>query len=159
MTNRVLRWLSALSLVMLTLEVVWIVADPRPHFVALSSPIDPSEPRRAFITNLILPLPTVAVCLLSGLSTLVVSSQRRQWGWCAGAVICFAVFLYGSTPSILVYAFAWIGGWIEPGHRPFQGGHPVDVYHLYQFVLVVAPLAILALVYAWSQRPPAPAAS
>jgi hypothetical protein len=163
MTNRVLRWLSAIALVMLTLVVVWIVSTPPqsgPQFVPVPPPIHLSFVQRAAITITILPYTTAAVCLLSGLITLVVSSQRKQWGWFAGAVICFAVYLYGSMLPVNYSAEGWISTWI----RPFLGAHAVEVlntglFFLYTFVLVVAPMAILALVYAWPQRKPAPAAS
>jgi hypothetical protein len=143
--DRVQRWLSTISLVLLALDAAWALsALPRfatLHFVAGWGPA-------YLLGHLLLPPTAAAVCEVAGAATLVVSVQRKQWGWVIGAVLCLVVHYFGglalSFPAAvkLLYTLA-------------SGAYLVGIYLTLYSILGLAPMAVLAAVYAWTRRQPA----
>jgi len=144
MTERVLRWLSATALIVLVLAAAWHIAL-LPSFVA-HLPIGLGWGPAYVLGHLVLPTTAVAICEVAGVATLVVSLQRKQWGWFVGALLCLLPHFYAS----LVLAF--------PQGISFLYKLASSVYqlsiHLTLFsFLAVTPIVLLALVYAWTRRP------
>ena len=136
MTNRVLRWLSALSLALVALEAAWLFGNAP---VLLDA--------RAYILSFVLlPYTAVAVSEVTGVAVLVVSLQRQQWGWFTGALLCLVFRFYAGVavafPASFRILHALAGGPLTMS----------SVLYLYEVVVSLSPIVLLALVYAWTRR-------
>jgi hypothetical protein len=153
MTDRVLRWLSAVSLALSLLLAVWFVTElahrPNPILGTLS----PVAGTIYLLALLLFPAAVGGICLVAGVATLVVSAQHRQWGWFTAALVCLAVFFYGNVatlfPAFRVLLFADLG-------RAYTLSAD---YALFDYVLVRVPLVAVTLIYAWTRRGTSPASA
>lgn len=141
MTNRVLRWLSAISLVMLALVAAWMFASMTR--ILPSATIVPYPTFVAYILALVLlPTTVVAVCEVAGVATLVVSLQRKQWGWVVGTLLCLIVHFYGGSALTLPLGINIL--------NIFGTSSYALRVTLYSF-LFVTPLVLVAFAYAWTR--------
>jgi hypothetical protein len=148
MTDRVLRLLSVVSLVLLALDATWNLIT-LPTFVVhlpLVTSIDPEY----ILGYLVLPTTATSIGEVTGVVTLVVSLQRRQWGWFSAALACLVAYSYAGLaldfPASITFLYKLTG---EGGTYFLRAG--VTLY----YVLVLMPLVVLATVYAWTRRKPA----
>jgi hypothetical protein len=149
MTERVLRWLSATALTALVL-VAAVNIGFLPSFVA-HFPLGPGWGPAYVLGRLVLPTTAVAVCEVTGVATLVVSLQRKQWGWFVGALLCLLLHFYASL------ALAFPAG-VNILYKLASSAYLLSIYLTLYTFLAVTPIALLALVYAWTRRYP-PSAS
>ena len=148
-TDRVLRWLSAISLVLLVLVAAWHLGlvPSFPVHLPIVTAIGPEY----ILSYLLLPATATAVCDVTGVATFVVSMQRKQWTWFVGALICLVVHFYSglalSFPAGIAFLYRLAGS-------AFALTNYVTLYD----VLALTPIVVLAFAYAWTRRQP-PSAS
>jgi hypothetical protein len=143
MTDRVLRWLSSIALVLLLL------------FTALSLGTLPAYAARFellqrwgtvyIVSFLLVPAAAGALCDVAGIATLVVTAQRKQWGWFAGMLICLAFHYFAGLtvdfPAGIIFRYMPIGGSLG-----------LRALFTISSVVLLAPMLVLAFVYAWTRR-------
>lgn len=153
MTDRALRVTSLIAVILLAINAIWLLLPWALPWVSTTFGLDPvlapSSMAASLLTYQILPSSSVALGLVSGMIVLVISAQRRQWAWFTGAIICLIVYFYAdillSVPWFIQAAFEANRGSLTPGLY-------VRFVTFYSSALIVAPLVILALVYAWTRR-------
>ena len=139
MTNRVLRWLSTISLVLLALVVAWTFSPMAWTWIV---PPTTSVTYLYILGLVLLPTTVVAVCEITGVATLVVSLQRKHWGWFVGMLLCLIVHFYsGSALTLLGINILNI----------FGSGSSVLRVMLYGY-LALTPLVVVVLIYIWTRR-------
>lgn len=152
MTDRVLRWLSAVSLVLLALDAAWNIGT-LPSF-AVHLPLVTGWGPQYILGDLVLPTTATSIGEVTGVATLVVSLQRRQWGWFSGALLCLAVYSYAGLaldfPASFNFLYRLTGG---------GGAYFLRADVALYFVLALTPIVVLAVVYAWTRRQPATASA
>jgi hypothetical protein len=148
MTDRVLRWLSVVSLVLLALDAAWNLIT-LPTFV-VHLPMVINWGPESILGYLVLPTTAASIGEVTGVATLVVSLQRRQWGWFSGALVCLVLSSYAGLafdfPGSITFLYKLTGG---GGVYFLRAG--IALY----FVLVLTPFVVVAAVYAWTRRQPA----
>jgi hypothetical protein len=155
MTDRVLRWLSAISLASLILVAVVLVAELEVNpFYFLTS-----FGRIAvyyILTFVLLPNTAHAFGLVTGVATLVVSAQRRQKGWFAIILVCLVVYFYSDVlyifPSYVITTLNALG-------RGVTTSTLFRLLPLVNVVVALAPIVVAAFVYAWTRRGTSPASA
>jgi hypothetical protein len=154
MTDRVLRWLSAISLVSLIVVAIVLVAGLEINSVAILPTFGPTA---AYIfTFVLLPNTADALGLVTGVATLVVSAQRRQWGWFAIILVCLTVYFYRGIwfffPSFAITTLKALA-------RDLTASTLVRLFSLVSVVVALAPTVVVAFVYAWTRRGTQPASA
>lgn len=145
MTDRMLRWLSAISLALLALNAARSLAALPSFPVHLGMVLDGGP---AFIFGYaVLPLTTGAFGEVSGVATLLVSLQRKQWGWFGGALLCLVVHFYA---GLVLSLSSGIGFLYKLAGSVYTLGIYVTLYSL----LALAPIVVLAFVYTWTRHQP-----
>jgi hypothetical protein len=145
MSDRVLRWVSTIALVLLALDAARSLAV-LPSF-PLHGPIVLSWGPAYFLGTLLLPTTATALGDVSGVATLVFCLQRKQWGWFVGALLCLMVYFYASL------ALAFAGG-ITALYRLAGSAFALGIYLTLYYLLALTPIVVLAAVYAWTRRRP-----
>jgi hypothetical protein len=148
MTNRVLRWLFAVALGLLALDAAFNF-NALPWFVAHFPMVIGWGPEY-ILGYLVLPTTATSIGEVTGVAALVVSLQRRQWGWFSGMLLCLVVANYAG----LALEF--------PGSITVLSklSGEASVYYLTMavrlyFVLALTPLVVLVGIYSWTRRQPA----
>lgn len=145
MADRVLRWLSAISLVLLALDAAWNIGR-LPMFAAHFPIVIGWGP--AFVLGyLLLPATVTAICEVTAVATLVVSLQRKQLGWVVGTLLCLIVHFYAG----LLLA---VPGGLNGLYKLAGSSYSVATYMTLYYILVFTPIVVLAFVYAWTRRQP-----
>jgi hypothetical protein len=145
MTDRVLRWVSTIALVLLVLDAARSIAA-LPSFL-LHVPMVLSWGPAYILGYLLLPSTAAAIGDVSGVATLVISLQRQQWPWFVGALLCLVVHFYASL------ALAFSGG-ITSLYKLAGSAYSLGIYVMLYNLLALAPVVVLAVLYAWTRRRP-----
>ena len=152
MTGRVLRWLSAVALVLLVLDAgLNIVTLPwfAVHFNILRLPMVIGGVPQYIFGYQVLPTTAISIDEVTGVAILVVSLQRRQWGWFSGILLCLVVAFYAGLALELPAINTLISN-LSGGGGEYTQAAAVQLY----FALAYRPLVVVAGIYAWTRRLP-----
>lgn len=152
MADRVLRWLFAVALGLLALDAAFNI-NALPWFAAHFPMVIGWGPKY-ILGYLVLPTTATSIGEVTGAAALVVTLQRRQWGWFSGLLLCLLVANYAS----LALEF--------PGSITVLSklSGEASVYYLTMAVrlysvMALTPLVVLVGIYAWTRRQPATTAA
>ena len=152
MTDRVLRWLSAVALVLLVLDAVLKIVTLS-SFAAhpmLTLPLEAFKIPQYILGYQVLPTTAISMGEVTGIAVLVVSLQRRQWGWFSGMLLCLVVASYAGL-GLDVPAITTLLSNLSGGGGGYSQAAAVQLY----FVVAYTPMVVLAGIYAWTRRQPA----
>lgn len=144
-----LRWLSLVSLVLLLVSGAVFVLQGA--LVAAYPGLAPGQ-NGAILSFEVFPITAWGLSLLSGVLALVLCAQHRHWGWFIGVLIGYLVFVFA---ALEIYA----SGILQLLIAVLPAIPSDGIVNLVLSVGTVLPIAILALVYAWTRRQPAPASA
>jgi hypothetical protein len=150
MTDRVLRWLFAVALLLLALDATFNI-DALPwfadHFTALGPSLVISWGPGFILVYQALPATAAFLGQVTGVAALVVSLQRRQWGWFSALLLALLVANYASLALNLGVLSHLTGGASSVYSLTMAFQLYADLTH--------APVVVVAGAYAWTRRQPA----